>query len=523
MPNLNQTANLAQRKGLNYTGRLTHAQVVALANAWRPEVRYYEDERFHPVDMDGLFSIPSQIFDTLTPASQDEFSIAVDGASFAPPVLKNGNNVVGNGNFDVEEITSLDIDGGTILTHGKSFSSSTQFFGATTTVNGLPNPVAGDPRRPRHDIVYRAEMRMLFEALKFELELDDLLQNESKPEDSIWRGFEVENSFFRENKLQGNSTPFSTNQKRQILKTLVDSYDPDNIDIDAENTAIDNLISALPQGWLFNRVAWDVIKNFAFIEFYFIYAYNDFDRYESPFGNKHEGDDEGCCVVFDRSKLNQMADDDQTNPPSDIPPHAFITSAHEEWQGGDRIDADISVDPVRARDDLVAYVARGSHATLLEAGTHDVLDFGDAFLLPFKGPTWVAVLNGLTLGIPGLILAIAEHFADSEDVTSNDGVSTPGRSSEPTDEVLVFRAETQVTPLSNINSDENIYNAANGQNPLADPLAALGRRAFSGKIGAHDGFSDKSPKFKTKTARFYRKLLRAVESGAVRLPGPIID
>ena len=36
------------------TGPLTHDQVVALANAWLPEVRFHERERFHPVDLPAL-------------------------------------------------------------------------------------------------------------------------------------------------------------------------------------------------------------------------------------------------------------------------------------------------------------------------------------------------------------------------------------------------------------------------------------------------------------------------------------
>lgn len=527
MADLQATSDLARRIGLNYTGRLTHTQAAALAEAWRPEVRFHEDERFHPVDINGLFELPAVVYDTLTPGSQSEFAVEVDGVSYRPPVLRNGNTVLGNGDIEASDLDSTEVDSGTILTHGKSFNASVQYFGASTTINGQPIPTPGDPREPRHPIVYRAEMRMLYEALKYELELDDLNENEEKPADSIWRGFDVDSSFFREDRDSSAQAAFFPHQlKRQILKALADSYDPNNPDFAADNVAINAAVDATPEGWLFIRNAWEVIKNFAFVEYLFVYPYNDFDKYESPFGNKHEGDDEGCCVVFDRTLLNAMADDDQANPPESIAPHAFITSVHEEWQGSDRIDANISIDPQRARDDLVAYVARGSHATYLNAGTHDVLDFGDAFLLLFKGPTWGLVISALTLGLPGLFFAIAEHFADSEDQTSNDGVSTPGTTEASSESPLEFDAETIITALSDISdeNDQNIYNSTNGSEPSDQAeLLALGRRAYAGKIGGHDDTTAYSPNLKNKTARYFRKLLRAVESGAVKLPGPVIN
>ena len=50
-------------------------------------------------------------------------------------------------------------------------------------------------------------------------------------------------------------------------------------------------------------MAWDAVTRFAFLEYYFFYAYNDFERYQTAlFDNEHEGDDEGCCLVFDRER-----------------------------------------------------------------------------------------------------------------------------------------------------------------------------------------------------------------------------
>ena len=50
------------------------------------------------------------------------------------------------------------------------------------------------------------------------------------------------------------------------------------------------------------------MTRFAFLEYYFFYAYNDFERYQTAiFDNEHEGDDEGCCLVFDRNVINLAA------------------------------------------------------------------------------------------------------------------------------------------------------------------------------------------------------------------------
>ena len=43
-----------------------------------------------------------------------------------------------------------------------------------------------------------------------------------------------------------------------------------------------------------------------FMEYDFIYAYNDFSRYGGVFTNEHEGDNEGCCVVFERLALQDL-------------------------------------------------------------------------------------------------------------------------------------------------------------------------------------------------------------------------
>ena len=53
-----------------------------------------------------------------------------------------------------------------------------------------------------------------------------------------------------------------------------------------------------------------------------------------PFDNEHEGDVEGCCVVFRRSALEDFAAGRKTA--AEVIPHSVITSAHEEFNNADR-------------------------------------------------------------------------------------------------------------------------------------------------------------------------------------------
>jgi hypothetical protein len=168
------------------------------------------------------------------------------------------------------------------------------------------------------------------------------------------------------------------------------------------------------------------------------------------------------------------------------------------------------------------YVAVGSHATYLTPGSHDVLDFEDILTdFPGKVPGWAWLIPGAAPLIVLLLLvtAIVEHFADSEDQTSDNGVST-GPDPEPGSEPgpLVFPSRRLVTPLSAIGGegmtpDVNAYQAALSSTPGALSLADLTRRAFPGRWGSHDGLRDHSSEWKNKTARYFRKF---VHSGDIR-------
>ena len=510
MLDLKAHAIVAESSAFNLTGPLRHDTVVQLADAWYPEIRFHETERFHPVDFEAMFTVPPAVMATLDEPTRDTLRIPVGNSRFEPPIVRTGSDTVPasaltNAVLD-DPATGAEvqerISSGSVYTHGGGFERSTQLFGASTTVQGLVNPSPGDPRVPRHPIVVRAEMRFLFETLKHELQT-------GRPDDALWGRFAVEHSFFRT--AVPSNVPFTTSAKRAILRRLIAAVEA------GDEAAQAAAIADIPQPWQLVPRAWDALRNYVFIEYYFLYPFNDFlQTADSVFANEHEGDNEGCCVVFDRRDLEDLAAGTKTL--DEIVAHTVITSVHEEFNDNDDLKR-LPLDRVRARHDLVVYVAAGSHATYLTADSHDVLDFEDILTdFPGKVPGWAWLIPGAPVVVLVLLLiAIAEHFADSEDETSDNGASTgpepePGTDPGP----LVFPSRRVVTPLSAIaepGKDLNAYQAALDSPPANVSLADLTRRAFPGTWGAHDGLRDHSPKWENKTARYFRKFLH---SGDIR-------
>lgn len=517
---LQRLQQFAALHGFNLTQPLKHEHVEKLAETWLPDLRFYEQEKFHPIALDQAVSMVRDLFNELPDNDQDEWRLILPVSTgnggqfrkFDPPVVRVRDGfffrVLNEAGSVEQAFEHPDADDDAVFTHGASFTHSDKFFGAKKTVSGGEVAAAGDPFRPlataplldengnpRVDengdeiqwplITVLASFKNLLETLKYELAVQEA---NDYPPDALRGGFDIASLLFRP-----ISPPPAV--RRDFLQALIAAYEA--------NQPLEPVLQGLPPGIELNVKAWRALTQFAFLEYDFFYAYNDFNRVQTtPFENEHEGDNEGCCLVFDRRRIKRAFESNVPDALLRVVPHSIITSVHEEAYKADKFSRiPIPMPPADHPDqlprdsmDLAVYVAWTSQATYLTPGDHDLVDFQDVydkvidyFPIPLAGISLALVL--------AFIVSIIDHFIDTEDKTSHNGIHTsPGGVTG--DDPRQAAKRVQVMPMS---GDVHIYQ--HGQKDL------LRLRAFAGKWGGHDGLIDKSSPYVAKTGRYFRKLL----------------
>jgi hypothetical protein len=480
---------------------------------------FYEAEKFHPISLDETFTMIDEGFGALPATAQDEWLVNVfvretNSSGFEQPfpppvvlvpdgfivepsgasvVVKSVSRVISAGESARDGLADEAVDDGAVVTHGASFRRSDQFFGGFETLARTPQPGPGNPFEPRAKgadgrplITVMGSLLNLFELLKYELLA--AAPDADYPPDGLRGAVEIASSLV--NPILSPPPPLPFEDLRQFLLKL----------IEAEET--NGETPPAPAGYRLSRTAWNAVKRFAFLEYDFFYAFNDFNRFEDGlFTNEHEGDNEGCCLVFDRSLFNVAPNDE--NALLRAVPQFMMTCVHEEFQDADEfrfIDPPLSIPPDKQARDVVpftVYIAAGSHATYFTTGTHDLVDFQDHMAKIEEHLLAAIVLAPIV--VPLLILSlIIEHFTDTEDITSDDGIRT-GPEEVVGDDPRAVAKRLVVMPMS---AENNIY-----QTEPEDHEDLLRLRAYAGKWGATDGTIDHIGTFRAKPGRYFLRLL----------------
>ncbi|GAA2003408.1 hypothetical protein [Microbacterium ulmi] len=529
MADLPRLKRFAADHAFGLTAPLTAEQVRTLAEYWLPNLNFHEDERFHPIALADRFDMVKARLDELPPDVREQWRVGIHERGpggiavrvpHDPPVLYDPDGVapssVGNtqtfrkvrriiaeGEAARAAMADAAVDGDAFVSSGASFSFANEHFGSTDLLLGGNNAVPGNPWVPRATepapggapgevrprMTVLAQYVNLLDVLRYDVlvsEADADPAAEDYPPDAMRRDFDLSEGLLRHDPDDDPTMPplqrFQIDEKRRELILSL---------IEAENAG--QSLPPLPPGWTLDGKSWRVIVEHAFLEYSFLYAYNDFERWQTAiFDNEHEGDDEGCCLVFHRREMNLAAQGDIRR----AHPLAIITSVHEEYQDADlfqRIPSPAAGGGL-GRDgvDLDVFIAGGSHATYLTPGTHDLVDYQDYWGYVDENDLWI--LAPLVLPI-SIILAILEHFIDTEDFTSEEGVH--GGPGIPDTDPQGVATHVLTIPTSEA---EHVYDGAH------DDLLLL--RAYPGKWGGHDGTVDVSPGFPPKTRRFLKRLLK---------------
>jgi len=520
MRDLNYISSFAFDTHFGLTSPLTHSEVKILAQTWLPHMTSHEKDLYHPIGLTQFLDQAKNYTDTRpdlwieTIDANQTINVqppvifpthAVD--LFDPPshnmVIAIDNNYISSSSYITclkNKIASSDIDAIAadpfIVLSGLRYLHSKEIYGSTTSRNGY--------QIPRLPMVIIAEFRMLRETLKHNILA---YRNPAFPKDGNKLLDAIRSDFI---------VGINDDELDLLLKLIEYSEKGDR---DRENELLEKL-QTLRLGFpVITQKQWHTIRDFGFLEYYFMYAYNDTKYYPElgHISNEHEGDIEGCCLAFRREVIegvNKYRDQAERRRylASSITPYCLMTAAHEEYMGLDGIrvfDRRQSADSIQ--DSLCIWIALGSHATYLDgAGDHGIDATTDAVEDFINDNDLLAaacvILTPICTAVL-LIAAIIDHFNDATDKTSDNGVYTgsPGHTvpQDPQQDARFVPASVETTPLS---VERNIYSA--GAFQPGDATCTLAQRSFPGKWGCHNGCLDDSPPFNNKTSRFFNLLLK---------------
>jgi glycerophosphoryl diester phosphodiesterase len=491
------------------TDPLTHDEVKELAHEWMPEIRFHEEENFHCISLGEFLKFRNG------PGSRPygDLLVITDHPRFTrgdpSPVFFQSHDWKSSVDPGAPEVTTRSyVSNISELYHIPSrdptnrdwspYGRALEYFGSKDNNNGVQLPRV----TPMTTI---AEYRDLRQTLFFNVQAQIDAMDGKFPADDTGELLDA---------IQGPPLFVLVKDKGKRRKHLRQLHDLIK-EVDSSNqpwlTATSRekaILGELIADGVITESEWRVMRDFAFLEYYLVYAYNDISKQHPNllakiFGGDHEGDIEGFAVVFDRrevAQIEQVANRDRFLK-TQLKPHFLVNSAHEPWQGWDRYRMLFGTRD-QVKNGLKVWVMAGSHATVLKPGSYDNLEGVDQTIV--GGGIIAAVAGAPAYAVPvAILMLLIEHFVSPDEETSDNGVhaispSQPLLAGDP----IRIRSKVLTTPLSR---DRNIYQDL-WQPDRTEIDVTLAERSFPGAWG-FDG-----PRWINKTWRFIRRLAEHFEA-----------
>jgi hypothetical protein len=506
MADISKLRAFARNNNFGITGPLTHNEVHALAVEWMPEMRFHEDENFHCIsygDLLGLRDRDVRREDYLNTVSASNPAISL---SSKPPVffeseahkLKVDPSAAGVRSASyVSNLVEVGDAVSNFDTRDRSpWGLAAQYFGSNSETNGVKLP----RMLPVTAIAEYRDLRQ-FLALRIRAEMaaaNGTLPTDPEPDS---RGVLLD-AVLGPPLFELSDDASRKSLQLTQLQQLVESADrADQGDSQAKSREA-TILRSLVTGGVITSGQWRVMRDFALLEYFFVYSYNDISKHHLFLTGDHEGDVEGFGVVFNRHRVAGIAREADRIAflRNQLRPTFLISSSHEPFQGLDSTrnleDPQLSLADIKAT--LRVWIMAGSHATYLAPGEYQNLDIVDE-------PIMIGSAAATALAVPAyavplaLIVLLIEHLLNPEEETSDAGVHTipPRLAEQPGTDPTLISSRVLTTPLS---QDRNIYQDAWKPGRATEIDVTLAERVFPGRWG----FA--GPRAISKAARFTRKL-----------------